>query len=96
MQRAYGSRLERLVLFGSYARGEARPDSDIDVLVVLDAPQVRPLEEINRQSEIVSALGQKYDAVLSAIPFSLTQWRNPHHLLTQQVLSEGVALWKRN
>jgi predicted nucleotidyltransferase len=29
----YGARLERVVLFGSQARGEARPDSDYDVAV---------------------------------------------------------------
>lgn len=32
----FGSRLVGLTLFGSYARGEAGPDSDIDVAVVLD------------------------------------------------------------
>ncbi len=31
----YGDRLARVVLFGSYARGEATPESDVDVLVVL-------------------------------------------------------------
>ena len=33
----FGGRLERVVLFGSYARAEATPDSDVDVLVVIDA-----------------------------------------------------------
>lgn len=33
--RLYGPRLERVILFGSRARGEARPDSDWDVAVVL-------------------------------------------------------------
>ena len=32
---AYGHRLHAVVLFGSEARGEAGPDSDIDVLAVL-------------------------------------------------------------
>ncbi len=32
----YGGRLERVVLFGSQARGEARPDSDYDVAVFLN------------------------------------------------------------
>lgn len=31
----YGDRLERVVLFGSRARGDARPDSDYDVAVFL-------------------------------------------------------------
>jgi predicted nucleotidyltransferase len=34
----YGERLKRVVLFGSQARGDAEPDSDIDVLVVLAGP----------------------------------------------------------
>ncbi len=31
----YGNRLDRVVLFGSRARGDARPDSDYDVAVFL-------------------------------------------------------------
>jgi predicted nucleotidyltransferase len=33
----YGPRLKKIVLFGSYARGEATPDSDMDVLIVLES-----------------------------------------------------------
>ena len=34
----YGDRLQHLTLFGSQARGDAEPGSDIDVLVVLKSP----------------------------------------------------------
>lgn len=34
--RIYGDRLKGLYLYGSYARGEARSDSDIDVMIVLN------------------------------------------------------------
>lgn len=33
---AFGTRLRELRLFGSYARGEARPDSDVDVFVTIE------------------------------------------------------------
>lgn len=35
---AFGDRLRGVVLYGSEARGEAQPDSDIDVLVLLEGP----------------------------------------------------------
>ncbi len=35
LDEAYGSRLDQAVLFGSRARGDARPDSDYDVAVFL-------------------------------------------------------------
>jgi len=51
----YGERLVRMVLFGSQARGDAEPGSDIDVLVVLKGT-VSPGEEIARTVEDVADL----------------------------------------
>ena len=45
---AYGERLHAVVLFGSEARGDARPDSDIDVLVVLETLTGDYGEELER------------------------------------------------
>ena len=36
LEATYGRRLQLVVLYGSEARGDARPDSDIDLLVLLD------------------------------------------------------------
>jgi len=60
----YGGRLEKIILFGSQARGEAEAGSDIDVLVVLHGP-VRPGQEIRRTSETTAALSLKYGTVVS-------------------------------
>ncbi len=38
LAQAYGPRLDSVVLYGSEARGEGRPDSDIDILVLLTGP----------------------------------------------------------
>jgi hypothetical protein len=51
------------VLFGSFARGEARPDSDIDVLVVLNR-DVNPGLEITRIGGLLSQLSLKYGQVI--------------------------------
>ena len=49
----FDERLKAVVLFGSQARGEARPDSDHDLLVVIDK---LPLEPVARQRIVRQAL----------------------------------------
>lgn len=36
IQRLYGAHLHQIILYGSYARGDFTPDSDIDLMILLD------------------------------------------------------------
>ena len=36
IQKIYGSHLRRIILYGSYARGDFRADSDVDIMILLD------------------------------------------------------------
>ena len=36
IQKIYGTHLRRIILYGSYARGDFRPDSDVDIMILLD------------------------------------------------------------
>ena len=56
----YGDRLERLVLFGSRARGDAEPDSDIDVMIVLRGP-LDDWAETQRTSKVTSEVSMKFE-----------------------------------
>ena len=49
----YGDRIERVVLFGSRARGDAQPDSDYDVAVFLRGMADR-LAEMNRLADLTT------------------------------------------
>jgi predicted nucleotidyltransferase len=51
IERAYGPRLERAVLYGSRARGDAREDSDYDIAVFL-RDVADPAEERERLADI--------------------------------------------
>ena len=36
VKKIYGERLKSVILYGSYARGDFRPDSDIDIMIMVD------------------------------------------------------------
>ncbi len=36
VRQIYGSHVQQIILYGSYARGDFRPDSDIDIMILLD------------------------------------------------------------
>jgi predicted nucleotidyltransferase len=62
----YGPDLCNVLLFGSQARGDAEPGSDIDVLVVLPGP-VNPGAEVRRTGGLVAELSLKHDVVISCV-----------------------------
>lgn len=71
-----------VALFGSVARGDERPDSDIDFLVEL-APSARPFEILAIGADLEAALGVKVDV---GTPASL----RPR--MRDEVLAEAVPL----
>ena len=87
----YGPRLVRLVLFGSHARGDAEPGSDIDVLVVLEG-QVRPGEEIHRTVNDVAELSLENKVVFSCVFVSRDRFENELSPLLINVRREGVPV----
>ena len=87
----YGPRLVRLMLFGSQARGEAEPGSDIDVLVVLEGP-VRLGEEIRRSLDGVAELSLENNVVFSCVFVSRDRFENELSPLLINVRREGVSV----
>jgi predicted nucleotidyltransferase len=96
LQRQLGSDLWLLLLYGSHARGEAQPDSDVDLFVVLRRPSEAAQEKVRQVA---------YDAMWEAdfayvISLYLT---DVHHYETleqhgssflRNVQREGKVLWK--
>ena len=95
VQRLYdhhGDRVRSAVLFGSKARGDSGPESDIDLLVTSsdDDPQLR--SAVRRLAARVSL---EYELLLSVRALSLSQWdelaryRSP---LYRSIMSEGINI----
>ena len=91
LEAIYGPRLAHLVLFGSQARGDAEPGSDIDVLVVLKGP-VRPGEEINRTIDDTADLSLEWDVVISCVFMDEDRFLHRQGPLLRNVRREGVPL----
>lgn len=87
---AYGDRLERVVLFGSRARGEATPESDYDIAVFLKAPHAFGVE-VARIAEIGTELLYETGAVINALPLPAEAYRDRTGLM-RAIRREGVEL----
>lgn len=87
----YGDRLAGLYLYGSYARGDAHDESDIDLLAVLQG-EIDSWEEGNRLVDTLHDLEIETSTVISVYPVSSERYANVDAPLIRNVLREGVAV----
>ncbi len=78
------------VVFGSVARGDFRPDSDVDVLFVVNDPEKVRSTVRNISSDIFSEMG----VPITIIVVSLSDYLAERTSLIRRVKREGFLLWK--
>ena len=84
---------EKIILFGSYARGETNPDSDLDLLVIV--PNVKRLRaESVRVRRSLRGLLIPIDVVI-ATPEQIDRLGNVTGLVYHTALSEGKVVYER-
>lgn len=52
VRKIYGVHVRQINLYGSYARGDFRPDSDVDIMILVDMSDLE-LNVINRAIDII-------------------------------------------
>ena len=88
----YGDRLDRVVLFGSYARGDFHNESDVDYLVVLRDEVVNSAKEIWYMVGPIHDLCDKYNALVAVKPASLSKYQTSDLFFYQNVRQDGIKL----
>lgn len=83
----------RIILYGSFARGDNKSDSDIDILILLDKDEITREDEINIKYplyDIEFETGQ----IISPLIISKTDWEQRHRITPfyDNVKRDGVEL----
>lgn len=91
----YGSRLKAVILYGSYARGDFKQDSDIDIMILVDMTD----EEIRMEGRALSdvTFDYNYDNQLEIMPIVKNQehfnkWLGAYPFYNN-IKKEGVELY---
>lgn len=92
VQQLYGEKLSKVILFGSYARGEAREDSDIDFLVVLKGNDISVFNEIEKINNEVYNIILKTGKIISFVPVAEDKFENASNHFYSQIRQEGKVV----
>ena len=84
--------VEKIILYGSAARGEAHADSDIDVLIVTTHPRTR--QQQHQITDVVFEVNLQFDTTFSSLVVDRDEWKSGHSflLLQNEILKDGIEV----
>ena len=87
----YGKRLKGVILYGSLARNQSRPESDIDLLILLDSP-FEYFTELRRLVDLLYPIQLESDQLISAKPVSTGDFTAGSISLYRNARRDGIAV----
>jgi predicted nucleotidyltransferase len=90
LEKLYGQRLCGVYLYGSAARDQLTPDSDIDIAIVLDEIPSR-FEEHEFTSQLGSDVSLEYDTLVTFLFASKDDYEKGRFAVHRNIKEEGIA-----
>lgn len=83
---------EKIILFGSRSWGNPRPDSDIDLLVIIDSSSLSPTRRAAQAYRCLQGLKLPIEVIVSTRS-EIEKYRSVPASLTRKILTQGQVLY---
>lgn len=95
IKKIYGSHVRQIILYGSYARGDFREDSDIDIMILLDLSDLELKAYGNQLSYMTYDFNMDYDLDIKPIAKSESHFNKwvMNYPFYANIHKEGVVLY---
>lgn len=95
IKKIYGSHLQKVILYGSYARGDFRPDSDIDIMILLDMTDLDLKEYSQKLSYMTYDFNLDYDLDIKPIAKDEAHFEKwiENYPFYSNIQKEGIVLY---
>ncbi len=91
----YKQELISAVLYGSVARGDAKPGSDIDLVIIIEKAPSIYYKRLQRIIKIIKKIEDKYDICIKPIIFSKEEAKENRYLFLD-ITEDGVMLYDKD
>jgi predicted nucleotidyltransferase len=90
LRAAIGGRIEDIILFGSYSRGDFTEYSDIDLLILAKGRLSK--EETQKIDDLIASYSLKYDIVISGLVYPAETYQKFNTPFLLNVKEEGILV----
>jgi uncharacterized protein len=93
--KVFGSKLKQLILYGSYARNEQDPESDIDIMALVDDTESTIRKATYPIANIMTQMSLKYDVFVSITEETCHRYNEYRDVLPyfQNIYNEGIEIY---